>query len=207
MKTCSTCGSRKQLAEFPSKGRRCNACAAEATRLWYESQTSERRKEIRKRRNAWHQEKLRTDATYRERHLITRRKNNKKRWANPEHREKEIDRIKKKHLTPAGRARLLLTSARMRDRECNLLLADVLPIIEDGTCFRTGFKFDLESHATHHRNPFSPSLDRIDGTKGYVKGNIQVVCSWYNIAKNEYTDAQMLTFCRAVVDAADKSGV
>ena len=95
----------------------------------------------------------------------------------------------------------------MRDRKCNLMLADVLPLVEIGHCPRTGFKFDLDPHETHHRNPLSPSIDRIDGTKGYVKGNIQIVCSWYNIAKNEYSDAQLLVFCQAVVDASRKTGV
>jgi len=78
---------------------------------------------------------------------------------------------------------------------------------ETGICPRTGFKFDLSPHTEHHRNPFSPSIDRVDGAKGYIKGNIQIVCSWYNIAKNEYSDAQMLKFCQAVIDAAHKSGV
>jgi hypothetical protein len=30
----------------------------------------------------------------------------------------------------------------------------------------------------------SPSLDRIDPTKGYVKGNVRLVCNSYNSAKS-----------------------
>lgn len=204
MKTCSTCGLSKPLTEFPSKGRRCKKCAARATSEWYAKKAQDEitRRAIQKRRNDWHQNKIRTDPEYRERHLARRRKRHAIRWrADDAHRNKERSRIKDRHLTTTGRARLLLTSARIRDKNCTLELTDVLPLIEAGTCPRTGFKFDLNPHDVHHRNPFSPSIDRIDGTKGYVKGNVQIVCSWYNIAKNEYSDAQLLTFCQAVVDA------
>lgn len=199
MKKCSTCEKEKPSEEFPSKGLRCNACGAAATRAWYDAQTPETKKATRKRQNDWHQNKLRTDQTYREKNLARRRKRYS---AAPEiYSAKEAGRSAVRRLTNIGRARQLISSARMRDRTCNLLLADVLPSIEAGTCPRTGFKFDLSPHADHRRNPLSPSIDRINGTKGYIKGNIQVVCSWYNIAKNEYTDAQLLTFCQAVVDA------
>lgn len=202
---CSKCGAEKPKTDFPTKGRRCNACAAEATRVWYDSQDTESRKRISKQRNAWHQNKLRTDPEYRARHLARRRR----RYATtPEvYSVNEAKRAATRRLTPAGRARQLLTGARMRDAACTLELKDILPYVEKGTCPRTGFKFDFVPHETHRRNPFSPSLDRLDASKGYVKGNVQVVCSWYNIAKNEYTDEQMLAFCKAVVDASRKQGV
>jgi len=207
MKMCSTCGREKHDKDFPAKGRRCKKCAAAATSAWYakKSQDENARRAIQKRRNDWRQNKLRTDPAYRERHLAKRRVRNAKNAEknNPKERARMAARLR----TAQGRASYLLTTARMRDHECDLLLADVLPTIETGACPRTGFKFDLTPHAEHHRNPFSPSIDRIDGTKGYIKGNIQIVCSWYNIAKNEYSDAQMLGFCQAVIDAAPKSGV
>lgn len=37
----------------------------------------------------------------------------------------------------------------------------------------------------------SASIDRIDSTKGYIKGNVQLVCQWVNSAKNNYTDAEI----------------
>lgn len=36
----------------------------------------------------------------------------------------------------------------------------------------------------------SASVDRIDSSKGHIKGNIQIVCQWVNSAKNEYTNAE-----------------
>jgi hypothetical protein len=198
MKRCTTCEEKKSNEEFPSKGLRCNACGAAATRAWYDAQTPEIKKATRKRQNDWHQNKMRTDAAYREKHLTRRRKRYS---AAPEiYSAKEAKRGAVRRLTNIGRARQLVAGARVRDKNCTIELIDVLPIIEVGVCPRTGFKFDLSPHTEHHRNPFSPSMDRIDGTKGYVKGNIQIVCSWYNIAKNEYSDAQMLEFCQAAVD-------
>lgn len=202
MKICSVCEVAKPVVEFPAKGRRCRTCCSKATAEWYakKAQNEDDRKAIQKQRNAWHQNKLRTDPRYREKHLARRRKRHadSSEITNPQDAARSAARL----LTAVGRARSLLTNARQRDKQCDLTLADVLPTVEKGLCHRTGFKFDLSPHAQYHRNPQSPSIDRIDGSKGYVRGNIQIVCSWYNIAKNEYTDMQMLAFCRAVVDIA-----
>lgn len=210
VKTCSRCKEEKPEDAYPSKGRRCRACCAKVTAEWYakKAQNEGDRRAIQKYRNGWHRNKLRTDPDYREKHLNQRRKRHAERWSTDDaHREKETKRVRDRYATAPGRARFLLMQARMRDPHCTLELDDVLPLMEAGSCPRTGFKFDLSPHAEHHRNPLSPSIDRVDGTKGYLKGNIQIVCSWYNIAKNEYTDAQMLAFCRAVVDANPKTGV
>lgn len=45
----------------------------------------------------------------------------------------------------------------------------------------------------------SPSLDRIDPTKGYVPGNVQVVSFLANRAKSNLSDAQLRTFCTAIL--------
>jgi len=41
-------------------------------------------------------------------------------------------------------------------------------------------------------NPRSVSIDRIDGKLGYVPGNVQLVCQWVNLAKNKFSNEQIL---------------
>ena len=48
-------------------------------------------------------------------------------------------------------------------------------------------------------NDFSPSIDRIDPTKGYVKDNIQVLSFLANRMKNSATPDQLLTFARNII--------
>jgi transposase-like protein len=44
--------------------------------------------------------------------------------------------------------------------------------------------------------PFKPSVDRIDSAKGCTKDNVQIVWLIENYAKNRFTDADVLRFCR-----------
>lgn len=62
----------------------------------------------------------------------------------------------------------------------NIDLSDiVIPIV----CPVLGIKLDLTSKSTR----YSPSIDRIDSSKGYVKGNIQVISNRANMLKNNAT--------------------
>jgi hypothetical protein len=40
----------------------------------------------------------------------------------------------------------------------------------------------------------SPSLDRIDNTKGYVKGNVHIISNQANVMKNSATPQELLKF-------------
>lgn len=66
-----------------------------------------------------------------------------------------------------------------QDRKCAL---SGLPIYfgETGTC------------------PTTASLDRIDSSKGYIKGNVQWVHKRINIMKNRFSQDEFVAFCRAV---------
>ncbi len=105
---------------------------------------------------------------------------------------------------PESRASLLVAGARNRalktDVQFNITFDDVYPTILAGTCPKTGFTFDLSPHVDLRRHPLAPSIDRIDSLKGYVRGNVQIVCNWYNLAKHELSEIEMLAFCKAVVD-------
>ena len=83
--------------------------------------------------------------------------------------------------------------AKERGLEFNIELSDIVipdkcPLL--GVPFVNGVKGDYE---------FTPSLDRIDPTKGYVKGNIWVITKKANSMKNSATKAELLTFVSNVI--------
>lgn len=55
-------------------------------------------------------------------------------------------------------------------------------------------------------HPWSPSLDCISRSQGYVKGNVRITCYVVNVAINRFTDAELLTMCRAIVKRHEPSG-
>jgi len=94
-----------------------------------------------------------------------------------------------------SRFKNLCTKARLRTKEFNLIDADLLDLWDkqDGRCAYT--KLPLLATA----NQFNTvSLDRVDSSKGYVVGNIQLVCSAINKMKQEYTEEMFLLFCLLV---------
>lgn len=61
--------------------------------------------------------------------------------------------------------------------------------IQEGRCTLTKKKM------THKFNClFSVSVDRIDSEKGYIQGNVQLLCQGINYAKNKYSNQEFLTF-------------
>jgi len=71
---------------------------------------------------------------------------------------------------------------------------------QKGICPFTKQKLILRTHNYKtDRNPYQASLDRIDNSKGYIKGNIRFVALMYNYAKNNFTDEEVIKFCTNVV--------
>lgn len=71
--------------------------------------------------------------------------------------------------------------------------------LSKGICELTGLPFDTSRDTGYTRNPRVPSIDRIDSSRGYYKDNVQLIFSWLNIAKNEYS---MATFLELFTEAA-----
>lgn len=51
------------------------------------------------------------------------------------------------------------------------------------------------------RDPFSPSIDRIDNSRGYEPDNVRLVCLIVNLARNNFGDEALLEMARAVAAA------
>jgi len=56
-----------------------------------------------------------------------------------------------------------------------------------------------------HINPYSPSIDRKDSSKGYTDDNVRVVLSAVNSALGQYDDKTILPILKAMVKAIEKN--
>lgn len=84
-----------------------------------------------------------------------------------------------------SRLRMLCTKAKLRTKEFSISTSDLIDIwgSQEGRCAYT--KLPLLATA----NQFNTvSLDRIDSDKGYIVGNIQLVCAAINKMKQEYPE-------------------
>jgi hypothetical protein len=94
-----------------------------------------------------------------------------------------------------SRFKNLCTKAKKRTKDFSIISSDLSDLWEkqNGRCAYT--KLPLLATA----NQFNTvSLDRVDSSKGYVVGNIQLVCAAINKMKQEYTEEMFLLFCLLV---------
>lgn len=93
-----------------------------------------------------------------------------------------------------GKRQQLFQSATKRGLEFNLTVSDVKRLLKRKTCYytRVKFEYNLPQRRKGKHNIASPyirTIDRIDPTKGYVRGNV-VACTWFiNQVKNELFDS------------------
>jgi len=116
-------------------------------------------------------------------------------WAkdNPE-RTKEIGRAARDRKQLLYIYRNIRKRAKRQGREFSIEYSDI--IIPD-VCPIFGVPFTM--NATADNCDFAPSIDRIDSSKGYVKGNIQVISKLANCMKWTATKEQLLAFANGVI--------
>jgi hypothetical protein len=99
----------------------------------------------------------------------------------------------KKRATPEGRMQSSLynikSKASGRGLEFNITLVDLLPL--PVTCPVLGLVIDYTGKQKSGRIDTSPSVDRIDNTKGYVPGNVRVISWRANKLKSDATAAEL----------------
>lgn len=72
-------------------------------------------------------------------------------------------------------------------REFELTVDDVEKLLAASKrCPYTLQPYSLERMAGLKRNPWAPSLDRRDSSKGYTLDNVEVTSLWWNLAKNQW---------------------
>jgi len=128
-----------------------------------------------------------------------------RRWY-AENKERSLETKRKYFNSPRGRAVELMNriNKQMKGRrfgkpgfETNLTIEWIEEKIKKGFCETTGIPFDFNDRKGSWA-PFSPSVDRIDSKKGYTIDNCRVVCKIYNMAKNQFTDEDVIVMSKAL---------
>jgi hypothetical protein len=91
---------------------------------------------------------------------------------------------------------------KIRNKEVNLTLDDLLEVWENqnGICPYTGVTLIHPKDGKNESMIYKASLDRIDSSKGYVKGNIQFLSVAANHGKGIMTHDEMIDFCKIIAD-------
>ena len=68
---------------------------------------------------------------------------------------------------------------------------------QQGRCVLSKKPLDFKSGTQSMKNAYKASIDRIDNNKGYIKGNVRLLCHWVNNAKSTYSDEVFEDFVKA----------
>jgi hypothetical protein len=93
------------------------------------------------------------------------------------------------------------TRSKQRNWEFDLTREWVEERLNKGLCAVSNLPFVFNRPTgTKTKNPFAPSIDRKDNSRGYTRENCQIVMSWYNMAKADHTEEEILRLMIAVVE-------
>lgn len=107
-------------------------------------------------------------------------------------------RMKSYRSIPEVRAKQLFRNAKDRAIKNSIPFTLTMKRIENalsfGKCERTGIKFEFNQKENQFFNPYSPSVDKVDPTKGYTDDNVKIVVDIYNRGKGQNTDEEFRDF-------------
>lgn len=96
-------------------------------------------------------------------------------------------KVKLLDLQVASKYHQLIASARSRNLDFNLTLFDIKKLLTRKTCFYSKVKLTEDPQSKYRR-----TIDRIDCTKGYVKGNVVACTSEMNSLKEQLFEHKII---------------
>lgn len=98
---------------------------------------------------------------------------------------------------------LSISKVRKRKQgDLDLVFLKELWDFQEGKCPYTGWPLKQMEKNYHKcqlpKTPDRASLDRVDSSKGYLKGNVRFISLMAQYAKNKFTDQEVVDFCKSV---------
>jgi hypothetical protein len=115
------------------------------------------------------------------------------------HKNSYQDKINKKHSSAKNYISCLLNHcSKRKNKEYNIDIQYLIDIYENqnGICNISGIKMTHE----HGSKITNISIDRIDSSIGYIKGNVQLVCYIVNIMKNKFSVNELIYFSEKIIN-------
>ncbi len=94
-------------------------------------------------------------------------------------------------------------ASKRRNLDFDIDLAYVLSVLveQKGKCALTGWDLEfVRGGDWNGKNPNGATMDRIDNSKGYVRGNIQLTCGLVNTIKSSMDNDAFLKLCKSVTE-------
>lgn len=94
----------------------------------------------------------------------------------------------------------LRARARRKGLDCSLSTEDLMDLYSEqgGVCAISGVAMTMLRG--DGRCGTNISVDRIDSTRGYVVGNVRLVCDRANTMRSDMSDVEMIWWCQQLVD-------
>lgn len=191
MKTCSKCGENKPEHEYYARGRgltaRCKECVKEGVRLYISKNKESRYAQQREYRiKNPNKIKARNRAAY---------------LANPEKYAEQRDKRRCTH--PFHSWFFSSRHVKLRNgHDFQITWEQMKAVLDDQSysCALTGMPFFSSEKTPGVVGWDSPSIDRLDFSKGYTADNIRVVLFCVNSFRGRMTDTQMYDVAKKLID-------
>lgn len=87
----------------------------------------------------------------------------------------------------------------------NLTKADLKDMwdAQQGKCLVTGMHMTYASRPMRDSTGLNASVDRIDQSKGYEKGNVRLVCYRVNLMRHTGEDGDLLWWCKQIIEGIE----